>query len=64
MASECLSSRPEQAMLGNVNARFGNFFLGLEGVPAIRKKPTAGWFDEQKCRAATETAEITNVGEK
>jgi hypothetical protein len=64
MVSECLSDGPDQSMLSDMNTGFRNFFSGLEGVSAIGKKRTARCLDEQERSAATETAEITNVGEK
>jgi hypothetical protein len=49
-------------VLGDVNLRPRNLFLGLKHVPAIRDKGRARWLYEKHPGAAAEPAEVSNVG--
>lgn len=62
--SERLSRRPDQPVLGYVDASFGDFFSSLEGVAAIGEKRAARCLDEQECGATSETTKVLDVGEE
>ena len=64
VASERLSHRTDQSVFGYVDASFGDFFSGLEGVAAIGEKRAARCLDEQECGAASETTKVLDVGEE